>query len=98
MTDRSPLSKFRAALKSAKDGTPLPAQLSQRPDPSTPIAPDKMQEFGRWLCEAVASQEKKVAAAAHEMMQANCSYSLKHHIDQTRLDVLKRVVDKLGDK
>lgn len=98
MTDRSPLSKFRAALKSAKDGTPLPAELSQRPDPSTsPIAPDRLQEFGRWLHEAIASQEKKVAAAAHEMMQANCSYSLKHHIEQTRLDVLKRVVDKLGD-
>lgn len=99
MTDKSPLSKLRAALQSAKDGTPLPvtATPGQRPTSDTPISVDKLQEFGRWLHEAIASQEKRVAAAAHEMMQANCSYSYKHHIEQTRLDTLKRVVDKLGD-
>lgn len=83
----APLSPFRAALQSAKDGTPfVPPAKRTRPDEESHV------HFVRELREAIEDQRKVVAYAEGAMIQEGASYSLKHDLESMRLKTLEEIM------
>jgi len=90
MTDKieGKLSHVRAALQSAKDGTPFNPQPIKRTRPEE----EGHVHFVRELREAIEDQRKIVAYLDGKMIQDKCSYSLKHDLESMRLRTLEEIM------
>jgi len=89
MTDKieGKLSHVRAALQSAKDGTPFtPPPKRIRPEEEGHV------HFVRELREAIEDQKKIVSYLEGKMIQEGASYSLKHDLESMRLRTLEEIM------
>lgn len=91
MNDKTtqPLSPFRAALESAKTGSPLPPPVKPTKDLARPGAFD---HFCREVIEAISDQEKIVAYLDAKMIQGGYSYSTKLEAEKVRLQTLREIL------
>jgi len=88
-TNNQPVSRLRAALESAKTGSPPPPPIRPTKDLAKPGAFD---HFCRELIEAIEDQKKIVAYLDGKMIQDRVSYSTKFEAEKVRLTTLLEVL------